>query len=438
MSNLGDCNCIISLPDAPKTSIKFNIDVQTGYNAIIKEVGAANGYYPLENLATESIEVQPGQTYQQIQQINALCINTDTPIILTLTTTSTTITLNIKQTIILDDEYQSFKIENTGTTIAKVALYYGWNNPTITPSSQLEWVNQPTYIANQDYINTTGSPILVYISASSTVPNSMRTINVDGLPVCRVNGVPGASNQVSFPNGLRAVVPPGSTYRLSTSDDITISQWKEFRSTVGTITGNSNPGWQQITNKLPNTPYVNTSSNPLIVSINGKGNRDFVVIGLQVNNEQVCSQTVVPAGNWANTLGVVPPGATWFFEVTGASWFEADEWFEYEDVNNTFQVNAQSTYQDLTNTKHYFQQYTNDTGKIKSITGAVRFSIHDTITFGLIEVLVDGKVIDRGYTTSDRIWLTWNGVVPAGSTYQVNWQGDNMDSQTQWIELINN
>lgn len=437
MSNIGDCNdCIISLPDVPKTSIKFNIDIQNGYNSIIKEVGAANGYYPSENLANESIEIQPGQNYQQSQQINALCVSTNTPIVLILTTSSSTITLNVNQVIILDDEYQSFEIQNTGTTVAKVAIYYGWTSPTTVPSTQLGWVNQPTYIANQDYTNTTGNPILVYISASSTVPNSMRTINVDGLPVCRVNGVPGASSQVVYPNGLRALVPPGSTYRLSTTDDITISQWKEFRSSFGMVSGNPNPGWQQITNKLPNTTYINTSANPLIVSINGQGNRDFVVIGLQVNNEQVCSQTVVPAGNWANTLGVVPPGASWFFEVTGASGFQADEWFEYEDVNNTFQVNSQSIYQNLTTTKQYGTTYTNDTGKIKVITGALRFSVQGNTTSGLINVLIDGVIIDQEYTTSNGIWLTWNGVVPAGSTYEITYQGDIID--TQWIELINN
>lgn len=75
---------------------------------------------------------------------------------------------------------------------------------------------------NTTYTNTTGRPIAVYI-AVVTLSGTAASLLIDGLTVA----VDAGSTNIG--SNLSAIVPAGSTYRLSTTGTPTVNHWVELR-----------------------------------------------------------------------------------------------------------------------------------------------------------------------------------------------------------------
>lgn len=133
MAVVGTCtDCIISLPPQPKTSMKFSIEVSEGFNAVIKRVGTVIGYYPSDNVTTESVQLTPGSSYTWIQGFGAVCIGTSLPVQATTAFNTIVNTFNIQSVFVSDQGFTSITITNplNATQTANVAIFY-----TTPPSS---------------------------------------------------------------------------------------------------------------------------------------------------------------------------------------------------------------------------------------------------------------------------------------------------------------
>jgi hypothetical protein len=122
---VGTCtDCIVSLPVQPKTSLVFAVAVSEGMNGVIKQLGTFRGYYPSDNLSSQSLELTPGSTFTT-GKVTAVCIKTNQPLQVTTMTGGVGMTFNVNSLMILDDSYDSLEITNpSGATVtAQVALY---------------------------------------------------------------------------------------------------------------------------------------------------------------------------------------------------------------------------------------------------------------------------------------------------------------------------
>jgi len=127
MAVVGTCtDCIISLPPQPKTSMKFAVEVSEGFNAVIKRVGTVIGYYPSNNIGTESIELTPGSSYTWSQGFSAVCIGTSLPLQMTTASGTVVNTFNIQSVFVSDQGFTSVTLTNpsTATQTAKIAIFY--------------------------------------------------------------------------------------------------------------------------------------------------------------------------------------------------------------------------------------------------------------------------------------------------------------------------
>lgn len=123
---VGTCtDCIVSLPPQPLTSLRFRVDVTTGYNKVLKHVTTANGYYPSDDLGTQTLTLAASSSYSHPTGISALFVSTDQPLQVTVTIGNVALTFNVNSLLILDDTYTSFTVANTSTTnVANVGLAY--------------------------------------------------------------------------------------------------------------------------------------------------------------------------------------------------------------------------------------------------------------------------------------------------------------------------
>ena len=127
MTTIGTCtDCIITLPPQPKTSMKFSIEVSEGFNAVIKRVGTVIGYYPSNNLATESVQLTPGSSYTWNQGFGSVCIGTSLPLQMTTAFNTVVNTFNIQSVFVSDQGFTSITLTNpsTATQTAKIAIFY--------------------------------------------------------------------------------------------------------------------------------------------------------------------------------------------------------------------------------------------------------------------------------------------------------------------------
>ena len=123
---VGTCtDCIISLPPQPLTSLRFRVDVNTGYNKILKHVTTANGYYPSDDLGVQALTLAASSSYAHTTGVTALFVSTDQPLQVTVTIGNAAMTFNVNSLLILDDTYTSFTVANTSTTnVANLSLAY--------------------------------------------------------------------------------------------------------------------------------------------------------------------------------------------------------------------------------------------------------------------------------------------------------------------------
>lgn len=122
-----DCDCIVSLPDQPTTSLRFNMTVTEGQNLILKNVGTINATYASNNVAEEFVTIAPGQTYTVNQPTVALCIKTSALVQANLMVNGQGLAFSVTKMLFIDEALDSFSITNptgTGATNTTVALFY--------------------------------------------------------------------------------------------------------------------------------------------------------------------------------------------------------------------------------------------------------------------------------------------------------------------------
>lgn len=122
-----DCDCIVTLPDQPTTSLRFNMTVTEGQNLILKNVGTMNATYASNNVAEESLTLIPGQTFNQNQPVVALCIKTTGLVQVNLMVNGVGMAFSVTKMLFIDEVLDSFSITNPtgiGAVNADIALFY--------------------------------------------------------------------------------------------------------------------------------------------------------------------------------------------------------------------------------------------------------------------------------------------------------------------------
>ena len=122
-----DCDCIVTLPEQPTTSLRFNMTVTEGQNLILKNVGTMNATYASNNVAEESLTLVPGQTFNLNQPVIALCIKTTGLVQVNLMVNGVGMAFSVTKMLFIDEVLDSFSITNpagTGAVNADIALFY--------------------------------------------------------------------------------------------------------------------------------------------------------------------------------------------------------------------------------------------------------------------------------------------------------------------------
>lgn len=128
--------CIVSLPDQPKTSMRYEVSVTEGLNAILNHVGTVNGYYPSNTLGTENLSLAPGSSYTWTTEFASVCIGTTQPIQVTSALGAAINTFNVQSVYVTDQGFTSMTVTNpaTATQTANVAIFYTVpDTPLVTP-----------------------------------------------------------------------------------------------------------------------------------------------------------------------------------------------------------------------------------------------------------------------------------------------------------------
>lgn len=109
---VGTCtDCIVSLPPQPKTSLVLALEMFECDNLIRKSVARFNGNYPANNLTEVGISIAPGGSFAT-NPVTAVCVTTDQPLQVTISTNGNLFTMVVNQVLILDGAYDSVTVHN--------------------------------------------------------------------------------------------------------------------------------------------------------------------------------------------------------------------------------------------------------------------------------------------------------------------------------------
>lgn len=123
----GDDTRIVSLPNQPTTSLRFNMTVTEGQNLILKNVGTMNATYASEGVAEQSVALPVGTFYSVTQPVVALCVKPSGPITVNLLIGGQGTLLNVTKMLFIDEELDGFEINNPTSSTAtdvQAALFY--------------------------------------------------------------------------------------------------------------------------------------------------------------------------------------------------------------------------------------------------------------------------------------------------------------------------
>lgn len=127
-SNPNCADCIVTLPPQPTTSMRFNMLISEGQNLVLKHVGAINSTYASDNVAQESVTIQPGAFFSITQNMIAICVQvSSTALVNLIMSGGTAVAFNVAKMIFIDEPLQGVEVSvptGTGAVPVTVAFYY--------------------------------------------------------------------------------------------------------------------------------------------------------------------------------------------------------------------------------------------------------------------------------------------------------------------------
>ena len=167
-----DCDCIVSLPAVPKTSLSFSVNVEEGNNLVRSHVGFFRSTYPSENLAEMGIVLNAGDAYT-LSNVSTLCVSTNTPLQVTVRVADSLYTFNVNKMLLLDDTYDAVTIANpapVGGVSATVFIAYTspMNSIPNPPAPSVTSVNGKTGDVLLTYADIPGAPAPYVLPVATT------------------------------------------------------------------------------------------------------------------------------------------------------------------------------------------------------------------------------------------------------------------------------
>jgi hypothetical protein len=128
-ANSGDClDCIVSLPVQSTTSMRFSTTITEGQNLVLRNVGTINATYTTDNVAEESLTIQPGTFFTVNQPTSALLVRVSSDAVVNLILAGdVAIALNVAKMIFIDQELQGFEVSvpaGQDAVAVQVDLFY--------------------------------------------------------------------------------------------------------------------------------------------------------------------------------------------------------------------------------------------------------------------------------------------------------------------------